>query len=149
MIICDKSVFEKKDIVNTINNGFTAIVNVIYLNNIFYLVENKAPTERVDIEFLQNKFIIVCCYNIEAYYRLNLSNTVHCFPYNFNDFTTTNKRYTIAFLNNIPNECYDANNDFVKDLIVIPDNANIEIPCNVHGIITKYPNQVNNKYRFV
>ena len=117
MIICDKSVFEKKDIINTINNGFTAIVNVIYSYNNFYLVENKVPTEKVDIEFLQNEFIIVCCYNIEALYRLNPLNNVHCFSYNFNDFTTTNKRYTIAYLNNIPNECYDANNDFVKDLI--------------------------------
>ena len=151
MIICDRTTCERADIIKTINNGFTTIVNVIYSDNSFYLVENKTPTEKVDIEFLQNAFIIVCCFNIEAFYRLNPLNTVHCFSYDFNDFTTTNKKYTITHLNKISSECYYANNDFIKDLIlIIPDNViRADIPFNVHGIITNYPTQVNDRYNFV
>ena len=150
MINCDSSQWNTSGITESINNGFTAIVNLCYVNNNYYLVKNNIPIDKVNIEFLKNESIIVCCVDIQTYYRLYNKNNIHCYSNDFKEFTSTNKNYIITYSNKIPSECFHENNDFVKDLIVIiPDNVIANIPKKVYGIISNYPTQINNRYTFV
>ena len=143
MLICDSSKWNTSDILKVINDGFTAIVNVSFLNNNFYILKNKIPIDRINIEFLKNPNIIVCCHNIESFYRLSGISSIHCFSYDFKDFTLTSNKFTVVNSKNIPLESYHSDSDYVKDLIVIiADNTNPRIPKNVYGIITNYTNQV-------
>ena len=54
MINCDYSQWNSSGITETINKGFTAVVNVKYMNNAFYLTKNNIPIDKVNIEFLKN-----------------------------------------------------------------------------------------------
>ena len=149
MIVCDSSKYTISDIIETINNGYTALINVIYLNNEFYILKNNIPLEKVNKDFLKNQKIIVCCCNLESFYRLNNINSIHCFSYDFNEFTSSSKKFTILHHKNIPLESFHLNDDFVKDLIVIvSDNAIPTLPKNIYGVITKYPHHFN-RFNFV
>lgn len=150
MINCDYSQWNSSGITETINKGFTAVVNVKYMNNAFYLTKNNIPIDKVNIEFLKNDSIIVCCLDIQTYYRLYSNKSIHCYSSDFKDFTSTNKNFIITYSNKIPSECFYDNNDFVKDLIVIiPDNTIANIPKKVYGIISNYPTEINTRFSFV
>ena len=83
-------------VLEAINDGYHAEIDVWYMNNKWYLGHDK-PVQIIEPEMLEYNKLWCHAKNYEAFYRMVKNEWIHCFWHQNDDMTLTSKNFIWTF----------------------------------------------------